>query len=80
MSRRKMRLRRTTGAILLASLGATVFAAQQLDLASVIQRVDAAVKARVDQVVSYTVTEHYAVFRGNDETHPAAEMTVQNSL
>jgi len=52
-------------------------AAQQLDAVSVIQRVDAAVKNRIDRVASYTVTEHYAVYRGKDETHPAAEMTVR---
>jgi hypothetical protein len=52
-------------------------AAQQPDAASVIQQIDAAVKARVDHVAAYTVTEHYAVYRGKDETHPAAEMTVK---
>jgi outer membrane lipoprotein-sorting protein len=58
-------------------LAATAVAAQQQDSASVIAQVDAAVKARIDNVESYTVTEHYAVYRGTDETHPAAEMTVQ---
>jgi outer membrane lipoprotein-sorting protein len=58
-------------------LGAAAVAAQQPDPASVIGLVDAAVKARIDHVESYTVTEHYTVFRGKDETHPAAEMTVQ---
>jgi outer membrane lipoprotein-sorting protein len=64
-------------ATLCAGVGATALAAQQLDSVAVIQRVDAAVKNRVDHVASYTVTEHYAVYRGKDETHPAAEMTVQ---
>jgi hypothetical protein len=41
-----------------------------------LQRVDAANQARYDNVLSFTDTEHYAVFRGDDETHPAAEMTV----
>jgi hypothetical protein len=50
--------------------------AQQLDQASVIQHVDATVKARVDSIAGYTDTEHYAVYRNNDEDHPAAEMTV----
>jgi hypothetical protein len=45
----------------------------------VISRVEAAVKARYADVDSYTVTEHYAVFRNNDETHPAAEMTVRTN-
>jgi hypothetical protein len=58
-------------------LGTAAVAAQQPDSASVIALVDAAVKARIDHVESYTVTEHYAVYRGEDETHPAAEMTVQ---
>jgi outer membrane lipoprotein-sorting protein len=58
-------------------LGTAAVAAQQTDSASVIALVDAAVKARVEHVDSYSVTEHYAVYRGKDETHPAAEMTVQ---
>jgi hypothetical protein len=57
--------------------GAAAVAAQQPDSASVIRLVDAAVKARIDHVESYTVTEHYSVYRGNDQTHPTAEMTVQ---
>jgi len=48
-----------------------------LDTSTVIPAVDAAVKARLDGIAQYTVTEHYAVYRGADETHPAAEMTVQ---
>lgn len=51
--------------------------AQQVDAASVIAKVDAAVKARVEGIASYTVTEHYAVFRGKDEANPVAEMTVK---
>jgi outer membrane lipoprotein-sorting protein len=58
-------------------LGAAAVLAQQPDPASVIAQVDAAVKARIDNIESYTVTEHYAVYRSKDETHPAAEMTVQ---
>lgn len=49
---------------------------QQLDTASVIHQVDAAVKARNNNLAAYTVTEHYAVYRSNDETHPVAEMIV----
>jgi hypothetical protein len=64
-------------ASLLACLEIVAVPAQQLDANSVIQRVDAAVKARVDHVAAYTVTEHYAVYRGKDETHPVAEMTVK---
>lgn len=64
-------------ALLLSSFGSLSSAAQQPDLPSVIAKVDAAVKARVDHIASYTVTEHYAVYRGKDETNPAAEMTVR---
>jgi len=41
--------------------------------------VDRAVMARVNGIEQYTVTEHYAVFRGKDENHPAAEMTVKTT-
>jgi hypothetical protein len=51
--------------------------AQQPDEAALIQRVDAANENRYDHVLSSSDTEHYAVFRGDDETHPAAEMTVK---
>ena len=34
-------------------------------------------RARIDNVAGYTVTEHYAVFRSHDEVHPAAEMLVK---
>ena len=73
----RMVLNRTIATLLFAGLGTITLAAQQLDSVSVIQRVDAAVKARTDQIASYTATEHYAVYRGKDETQPAAEMTVQ---
>ncbi len=52
---------------------------QQPDEAAVIRGVDAAVRARLDGIEGYTVTEHYAVYRGSDEIHPAAEMTVKTS-
>ena len=58
-------------------LAAPPLPAQQLDNATVVQHIDAAVQARLDHIAEYSVTEHYAVFRGGDETHPAAEMTVK---
>ncbi len=64
-------------ACIFASLTAATVRAQQPDSTSVIALVDAAVKARTGHIESYTVTEHYAVFRGKDETRPAAEMTVK---
>lgn len=51
--------------------------AQQFEEASIVRKVDAAVKARLDAIAGYTVTEHYSVFRNKDEVHPAAEMTVK---
>jgi len=50
--------------------------AQQADTATVIHEVDAAAQARIENLAGYTVTEHYAVFKGNDEIHPLAEMVV----
>jgi len=63
--------------IVFVAFGVYASQAQQLAPATVIPKVDAAVKARVDHIASYTVTEHYAVYRGKDETNPAAEMTVR---
>jgi hypothetical protein len=45
--------------------------------AGLIQRIDAAVRARYEHVLGFTDVEHYAVFRGKDQAHPAAEMTVK---
>ena len=53
--------------------------AQQIDEGSVIRRIDDAVKHRLANLKSYTVTEHYSVFRNNDQSHPAAEMTVETT-
>ena len=64
-------------ATLLASLGTDTLPAQQLDAASVIQHIDASVKARLDNIAGYTDIEHYAVYRNNDEVHPVAEMKVK---
>jgi hypothetical protein len=53
--------------------------AQQPDQAAMIREIDAAVAARVDNILEFTDIEHYSVFRGGDETHPAAEMTVRDT-
>ncbi len=47
--------------------------------AAVLQRIDASVHARENNLLGYTVTEHYAVFRNHDEQHPAAEMVVKTT-
>jgi hypothetical protein len=67
-----------TTAACLAHLS-TAAAAEQPDSAAVVRGVDAAVRARFDGIAGYTVTEHYAVYRGGDQTHPAAEMTVKTT-
>ncbi len=53
--------------------------AGQPDAAAVVRGVDAAVYARFEGIAGFTVTEHYAVFRGSDQSHPAAEMTVKTT-
>jgi len=72
---------RTSLAVVFTSVSCTLASstlpAQQPDVAAVIRGIDASVQARIDHIASYTVTEHYAVFRNNDEVHPAAEMTVK---
>jgi outer membrane lipoprotein-sorting protein len=65
------------GTLLFLLVAAVSLEAQQLDEAFVIRGVDATVQARQNGIASYTVTEHYRVFRNNDENHPAAEMTVK---
>lgn len=52
--------------------------AQSPDTASVVQHIDAAVRARFDNVLAFTVTETYRVYRNNDEVHPVAEMSAKD--
>ena len=54
-------------------------AAQQPDQAAIIRQIDAAVAARVDNILQFTDIEHYSVYRGGDQTHPTAEMTVRDT-
>jgi len=63
--------------ILFSALGVEAQPAQPIDQISLVHGIDASVQARIDHVAGYMVTEHYAVFRNGDETHPAAEMTVR---
>jgi outer membrane lipoprotein-sorting protein len=62
-----------------ASFAISASAAQTPDANAIIRSVDAAVAARYDNVLAFTDTEHYAVYRGSDQTHPAAEMTVTDN-
>lgn len=50
---------------------------QQPDAAAIIRDLDRANQSRDANVFAFTDVEHYAVYRGKDETHPAAEMTVR---
>ncbi len=65
--------------LLLASIGTSRSADVQQNQAAVIRGVDAAVLSRVNRIAGYTVTEHYAVYRGQDETHSVADMTVKTT-
>jgi hypothetical protein len=47
--------------------------------ATILQGIDASVHTRENNLLGYTVTEHYAVFRNHDEQHPVAEMVVKTT-
>jgi hypothetical protein len=51
--------------------------AQQPDAAAIIHSLDAENQSRFENVLSFTDVEHYAVFRGKEQSRPAAEMTVR---
>jgi hypothetical protein len=53
--------------------------AQEPDPATLIRSLDAAVTSRSENVLGFSDVEHYVVYRGGDETHPAAEMTVRDT-
>ncbi len=52
-------------------------AAEPPDDATIIRNIDAAILARFDHVLSYTVIEHYAVYHHSEQTRPVAQMTVK---
>jgi hypothetical protein len=54
--------------------------AQPPDQAAIIRQIDGAVAARVDNILEFTDDERYSVYRGGDETHPAAVMTVRDTF
>jgi hypothetical protein len=79
-----MILRRTGTARAVVIIGTLVllrasWPAQEPNSAAVIRSVDAAVASRSENVLGFTDIEHLAVYRGSDETHPAAEMTVRDT-
>lgn len=69
--------RRAPALVLLASLTTTAAVAQQPNLLAIVHDLDAANQSRYNRVLEFTDMEHYAVFRGSDQVHPAAEMTVR---
>ncbi len=65
------------GSLVAAGCGTIAAAAQTGGSPAIIPLVDASVAHRDDNLLSYTVTEHYRVYRGADHEHPAAEMVVR---
>jgi outer membrane lipoprotein-sorting protein len=55
---------------------ATLCAQQMPDVATIIRGVDSSVQNRLNRLSGYTVTEHYAVFRGHDGKQ-VADMVVK---
>lgn len=60
------------------TLSAGLFAQPGQDQ-NTIQKIDASVAARDENLLAYTVTEQYKVYRGTDREHPAAGMTVKTT-
>lgn len=80
MNKRRLKtLPAIAGVALVAMSAAALAPVQDPDGAAVIRQVDAAVAARVSSVVGFTDIEHYAVYRGDDDKHPVAEMTVRDT-
>ena len=76
---RRTRVALSAAAVLLFTISAERVSAQVPDLSTVVRGVDSSVKDRLDRIASYTVTEHYAVFRGHDRSKAAAEMLVKTT-
>lgn len=63
--------------VLLLSICGLAPGAQEPDPAAIIHGLDVENQSRSDHIRSFTDVEHYAVFRGSDQVHPVAEMTVR---
>lgn len=61
----------------LAVLAVTAAVGVAQDGAEILAKIDAAARARYEHVMGFSDTEHYAVYRGADQAHPAAEMMVR---
>jgi outer membrane lipoprotein-sorting protein len=79
MDLRQLRTTRTFASFCILVLFCAPGPAQEPEPAAVIRSVDASVAARFESVLGFTDVEHYAVYRGDDQVHPAAEMTVRDT-
>src|ERR1039458_4013298 len=79
MGLRQSRTARTVTSVCILVLFRAPGLTQKPDPAAVIRNVDAAVAARFENILGFTDVEHYAVYRGDDQVHPAAEMTVRDT-
>jgi len=79
MALRRLRAARAVTAASILMLLRAPCPTQEPDPAAVIRSVDAAVGARVENVLGFTDIEHYSAYRSGDETHPVAEMTVRDT-
>ena len=75
----RLRTARTIASVCILLLPCAPAPTQERDPAAVIRGVDAAVAARFEYILGFTDVEHYAVYRGDDQVHPAAEMTVRDT-
>ncbi len=65
--------------LLLPGLAAGRAQSQADPNAAILQGIDASVRARENNLLGYTVTEHYVVYRNHDEQHAAADMVVNTT-
>ncbi len=65
--------------LLATTLSPTTALAQQPASNPTFQKIDASVATRDENLLGYTVTEIYRVYRGADKTHAAAQMTVKTT-
>jgi hypothetical protein len=70
---------RTVAGVSIVFLLSAATTAQEPNSAGVVRLVDAAVAARFENILGFTDVEHYSVYRGDDESHPVAEMTVKDT-
>jgi hypothetical protein len=75
----RLRTARTVASVCILVLFRAPGLTQEHDPAAVIRSVDAAVAARFENILGFTDVEHYAVYRGDDQVHPAAEITVRDT-